>query len=118
MTKELLVISKSKSLVKEIYSVVRKLPKEEKYIIIPQILRSAISVPSNIAEGQQRSDKEFLRFLRIARGSLSEVKVQLEIIEDNYQSIINKESFIRIQGLINEIGKMTYGLMLKLKAHT
>jgi len=79
MINELSVISKSKRLVKLVYDLSKLLPKSEQYVLIPQMLRSAISIPSNLAEGQQRSDKEFIRFIRIARGSLSELKVEQEM---------------------------------------
>lgn len=113
MTEQLKVISKSRSLVKKIYEICKELPKEENYIIKPQILRASISVPSNIVEGQQRSDKEFIRFLSISRGSLEEVKIQLEIIKDNYGFDELIEPALE---LCDEIGKMTYRLMLRLKA--
>lgn len=113
--KELSVISKSKSLVRKVYKISYQLPESEKYILIPQILRAAISIPSNIVEGQQRTDKEFIRFITISRGSLFELKIQIEIIKDNYPDI-NSEILDDILHLINEIGKMTYGLMLKLKS--
>ena len=108
---ELKVISKSRSLVKEVYSLCKSLPNNEKYVLIPQICRAVISIPSNLVEGQQRTDREFIRFVNIARGSLEEVKIQLLIMEDLY--------FIKINNaykLCNEIGKMTYRLLLKLKA--
>lgn len=107
---ELKVISKSRELVKKIYILAKRLPSTEKYVLIPQMCRSAISVPSNIVEGQQRSDKEFIRFLNIARGSLEELRIQVKIVEDLYY--ISSPSII---SLIDEIGKMTYRLLLKLK---
>lgn len=110
---ELTVISKSKSFVYSIYKICRSLPKEEKYVMIPQILRSAISIPSNITEGQQKSRKEFIHHIKIARGSLSEAMVQLEIISEIYKLDIKD-----LISLGDEIGKMTYGLLLKLKTLT
>lgn len=109
--KELTVISKSKRLVSRVYEIARALPKSEQYVLIPQMLRSVISIPSNLAEGQQRTDKEFIRFINIARGSLFELKVQLEIVLDQYGLNIH-EAFEDI----DEIGKMTYGLLLKLRS--
>ena len=73
--RDLLVWQKSMLLVKEIYVFTIDFPKHEVYGLTNQIRRSAISVPSNIAEGHGReSPKEFARFLRIARGSLSELQ--------------------------------------------
>lgn len=75
MSNQLSVISKSKKLVNMVYKLCNELPRREEYIIIPQILRSAISVPSNIAEGSEKSKKDFIRYIRIARGSLRELDV-------------------------------------------
>jgi len=100
------VIEKSKYLVKIVYDISKKLPDQERYILIPQILRAAISIPSNISEGNQRGAKEFSHFLRIARGSLFELKFQIELIRDIYH--------IDVDGCLNmidEIGKMTHGLL-------
>ena len=68
------------ALVKSVYEVSRHFPAEERYGISSQIQRSAVSVPSNIAEGAARSGaREFAQFLNIARGSLSELETQLLI---------------------------------------
>ena len=64
-------------LVRCIYDQTRKLPQEEKYGLFQQIRRAAVSVPSNIAEGYARgTTKEFIRFLKIANGSLAELETQ------------------------------------------
>ena len=66
--------------VTEIYSVTKNYPAGEKFGIVSQMRRAAVSIPSNIAEGAARnSDKEFLYFLHIALGSLSELDTQLLI---------------------------------------
>jgi four helix bundle protein len=63
---------KSFSLVKKLYLLTKKFPTDEKYGLISQIRRSAVSIPANIAEGAGRkSDKEFINFLSMALGSLS-----------------------------------------------
>lgn len=71
--------------------------------------RAVISIPSNIAEGQGRvSDKEYINFLSISRGSLWELSTQIEICERlNY---INKEQTFKSRKLINEISKMLNSL--------
>ncbi len=77
---KLLVWQRSMELVKDVYTITKTFPKEELYGITSQIRRSAVSVPSNIAEGSQRtSDKEFSNFILIARGSLAELITQLLI---------------------------------------
>ena len=103
--KDLNVWKKSIDLVDIIYKVTKSFPKEELYCLTSQIRRSAISVPSNIAEGAARSSKkEFIQFLYIALGSLSELETQ--IIIANRQGYLNNlnsllENIKVIQKLIN-----------------
>jgi len=74
------VWKRSMDLVETIYKVSTQFPKEEIYGLTSQIRRSAVSVPSNIAEGAARkSDKEFIQFISIAMGSLSEVETQYQL---------------------------------------
>jgi four helix bundle protein len=78
--KDLKVWQESMDLVIQIYKLAENFPKHEIYGLSSQIRRAAVSIPSNIAEGAGRSgEKEFIRFLYIALGSLSEVETQLEI---------------------------------------
>lgn len=68
------------TLVKAVYEATQNFPKEETYGLASQLRRSAVSVPSNIAEGAARAgSKEFAQFLNVARGSLSELETQLII---------------------------------------
>ncbi|TVU87595.1 four helix bundle protein [Vreelandella titanicae] len=77
---ELRVWQQAMDLVEHIYRVTAEFPDEEKYGLTSQLRRAAVSVPSNIAEGAARgSTKDFVRFLFIARGSLSEIETQLLI---------------------------------------
>ncbi len=70
----------SMELVKTVYELTREFPKEEIYGLTSQVRRAAVSIPSNLAEGAARnSPKEFVQFLGIAKGSLSELETQLLI---------------------------------------
>ena len=81
--KELIVWKRAMELVVEAYGIARKLPKEENYVLADQIRRSAVSIPSNIAEGYGRgSPKDYARFLAIARGSRYELETQLILCVD------------------------------------
>lgn len=72
--KDLLVWQKGIALAKEIYMLTRRFPSDEKFGLIAQMRRAAVSVPSNIAEGQARNTRgEFLQFLGHAEGSLAEL---------------------------------------------
>ena len=109
--KDLDVWKKSIELVTEIYSITANFPNEEKYGIVSQIRRAAVSIPSNIAEGCARfSDKENLRFLDIARGSLAELETQL-IISKNL-GFIDSDNLIQ---KIYPIAQMLSGLKRHLK---
>ena len=78
--RDLDVWKKSVSLVTSIYEITKSFPKEEIYGLTNQIRRAAVSVPSNIAEGSARQgNKEFIQFLYIALGSLTELETQLII---------------------------------------
>ena len=75
--KDLDVWKKSMDLVVLIYDLTSKFPSDERFGLVSQMRRAAVSVPSNIAEGAARkSDKEFLQFISIALGSLSELETQ------------------------------------------
>jgi len=108
-----IVLNKSHSMVLKIYEMTMTFPKSETFGLISQIRRSAVSVPSNIAEGKARgSAKEFIRFLYIARGSLEEVKYQVLLSKDlNY---ISSEDYKEIDGLIHTVGRLLNGLINKL----
>ena len=81
--RDLLVWQKAKSLALQVYRATECLPKAEVFGLTAQIRRAAISVVSNIAEGQGRGSKrEFANFLCISRGSLLELQTQLEIAEE------------------------------------
>ena len=107
--RDLIVWQKAMDLTVEIYKIVKYLPKEETYALSDQIRRAAVSIPSNIAEGQGRiTAKEFIRFLSMAHGSLCELSTQIELCERlNYIEQSQTES---IHNQISEIAKMLYVL--------
>ena len=112
--KELIVWQKSMDLTIMVYKAVKQLPKEEIFSLSDQIRRAAISIPSNIAEGQQRlSGKEFIHFLSIAKGSLAELETQLMICERlNYMTSAQTKP---IMNLCIEISKMLNSLLKQLQ---
>ncbi|MDR0801034.1 four helix bundle protein [Fluviicola sp.] len=84
--RELKIWKESMALVKEVYALTSELPAEEKFGLISQINRCAVSVPSNIAEGSGRtSTKEFIHFLNIAISSSYELETQLILVENIFQ---------------------------------
>ncbi|MDX1963129.1 MAG: four helix bundle protein [Pirellulales bacterium] len=78
--RQLIVWQKSMDAVVKVYELTREFPNHELYCLTSQIRRAAISIPSNIAEGNARaSSKDYLNFLAIAQGSLAELETQLEL---------------------------------------
>ncbi|MBI4791467.1 MAG: four helix bundle protein [Deltaproteobacteria bacterium] len=112
--KELLVWQKSMALVTQIYPATASLPGNELYGLISQIRRSAVSIPTNIAEGYGRhATQDYIRFLKIARGSLFELQTLLEISRN--LSYIDTECFQKLIGTDNEIERMLTALIKKLQ---
>lgn len=111
--KELLVWQKAIKLVSIIYDTTKNFPPDERYGLLNQVRRSAVSIPSNIAEGHMRTtNKDFRQFLAIARGSCAELETQIVIA---YQlSYINKEIYDSLTLKIEEVSKMLSSLYSKL----
>lgn len=108
--KDLNVWQESIKLVTLIYEKTRLFPKDELYALSSQINRSAISIPSNISEGAAReSNKDYLRFLFIAQGSISELDTQL-IIAKNLNFLTGND-YAQIDRKLSEIRKMLVGLI-------
>ena len=108
--KDLNVWQNSIQLVKIIYELTTKFPSAELYGLTSQIKRAVISVPSNIAEGAARhSDKEFIHFLYIASGSLSEVETQIIIVFE--LMFINEKEKDTVINRINEVRAQLFGLI-------
>lgn len=111
---DLQVWRKSMDLVEEVYALVKNFPEDEKFGMINQIRRCAVSIPSNIAEGSGRnSKKEFAHFLSIATGSLFELNTQIQISEK--VGYIKNEKQEEIAANIDEIHRMLFGLIASLK---
>jgi four helix bundle protein len=111
--RELIVWQKAMDLVEMIYRVSRQFPREELYGLTSQIRRAAVSIPSNIAEGQARqSTAEFRNFLSIAQGSRAEVETQLMIAQR--LGYLSSQNATEILNLTEEIKRMIYSLTAKL----
>ena len=97
----------------EVYHLSAQLPKHETYGLTSQIQRSAVSVPSNIAEGHGRnSNKEFHHFLGVALGSLAELETQLILAQQ--VGYLTEELINPVLQISDEIGKMLKGLQKSL----
>lgn len=113
--KDLEVWQKAIAFVTDVYNQTGSFPKEELYGLVSQLRRSAVSIPSNIAEGAARqSNKEFIQFLYVALGSLMELDTQL-IIAKNL-NFLSDENLNDLQTKADEIGKMLSGLIKYRKA--
>ncbi len=100
------------ALVSAVYRVTQGFPKEELYGLSSQLRRSAVSIPSNIAEGAARQgSKEFAQFLNIAMGSISELETQLLIALDLGYLPENAPAF----ALVERVSKLVHGLQKHIK---
>ena len=112
--RDLQVWQRSMQLTIAVYRITRDFPRDELYELTSQIRRSAVSVPSNIAEGQGRtSNGEFRQFLSIARGSNCELQTPLEI--ERALGFGHSELLDEAEGLSHEVGRMIYALLESLK---
>ncbi len=110
--KELIVWQKSVDLVVDVYKMSKKLPAAEQYGLVSQMQRSAVSAPSNIAEGYRRNNrKEYAQFCCVALGSAAELETQLIITQRIYTNI---DCSLLIERAV-EIQKMLSALIAKLK---
>lgn len=99
---------------KEIYIAVKHLPSEERYGISDQMRRAAVSIASNIAEGQGRNSiKEFIHFLSIARGSVAELETQLILCIE--LGMLHKEMVYHIFDVLDKEGRMITSLISSLE---
>jgi four helix bundle protein len=113
--KDLIAWQKSMDLVSALHDATESFPKRETYSLTDQMRRAAVSVPSNIAEGQAHySDREFRYFLRRSRGSIAELETQILIARQrNYLSESQAAELLKrtaevsrvLSGLINALGQ-------------
>ena len=114
--KDLIVWEKSIEFVTEVYKITSTFPSEEKFGLVSQLRRAAVSIPSNVAEGAARNhDKEFIQFLSISLGSASEVETQLIICLN--LKFLSDEIYNKLNNEIVEIRKMLSGLLKSKKSH-
>ena len=100
-------------LVENIYTFVDNFPENEKFGLSSQITRSAVSIPSNIAEGASRvSEKDFARFLEISLGSSFELETQVRIA--NRRNYISEVDFLKVLEAIISLQKRIVGLRKKI----
>ena len=114
--RDLIVWQKSMTFVTEVYLITKSFPSTENFGLISQIRRSAISIPSNIAEGYGRkSTGDYIRFLQIAVGSLFELQTQIEIAFNllYIDKIIFDKSLIKT----SELDRMLFSLINKIKGN-
>ena len=120
--KDLIAWQRAMELVIEVYEATRTFPRSELYSLTNQMQRAAVSIPSNIAEGQAHfSRREFLHYLQHARGSLAELETQI-IIAGRLNYLTSQNS----QGLLqhsSDLGKIMNGLIASVRgqigqAHT
>jgi len=99
----------------ETYGLTKKFPDEEKYNLTSQIRRSAVSIPSNIAEGRYRgSKKDFLQFLRIAYSSGAELETQIEISKKI--GFLDEKEYDKVDDLLLQVMKMLNVIIRKMQS--
>ncbi|MEE2716702.1 MAG: four helix bundle protein [SAR324 cluster bacterium] len=110
---DLVVWQKAMAVVTEVYKTTAAFPDNEKFGLTSQMRRAAVSIPSNIAEGQGRmSSGEFKQFLGHARGSLYELETQLLICEN--MELIESQLAEQLQQQTKEVGRLLNGLLRSL----
>lgn len=115
--RELIVWQDAIKIAKTVYQLTGKFPKQEIYALADQLRRAAVSVPSNIAEGQARkSPGDFRRFLHIALGSLAEVDTQLILAQEF--GYLSKEDIDPMDMEIQNLRKKLYALINSLPSAT
>ena len=111
--RDLVVWQKGIALAREIYFLTKNLPADEKFGLVSQMRRAAVSVPSNIAEGQARhTTGEFIQFISHAEGSVAELDTQLTLCQD--LQLLDSQQTANAANLLDELRRMLNGLRRKL----
>jgi len=114
--RDLVVWQQAMALVADLYRLSERFPREEKYGLVQQLRRAAVSVPSNIAEGHGRDHLgDYLRHLSIANGSLMELETQVQIAA--ILGYVTKDQAARVLARAARVGKLLSGLTRALKEH-
>jgi four helix bundle protein len=113
--RELIVWQKALSLAVEVHQATEEFPKAERFGLVAQLRRAAVSVPSNIAEGSaRRTTRDFLAFLHVARGSLTEVETQLLIAQR--VGYLPENGYRTLESLCGEVGRLLTAVIAALRA--
>lgn len=111
---ELLVWQKAHQLALDVYRGTRQFPADERYGLVAQMRRAAISTPANIVEGHKRTSKrEFANFMSIANGSLEELKYYLRLAKD--LAYLSRQHVDQLYSLAEEVGRMLHGLKIHVR---
>jgi len=114
--KDLSVWQKAMELVEECYRATNSFPRSEEFGLKSQMRRAAVSIPSNIAEGNVRhASNDYCRFLAIALGSSAELETQIEVARR--LELIAEQDAVRLTQHCQEVGRMLYGLRFSIARH-
>lgn len=112
--RDLVAWQRARKLVKEVYLLTAAFPVGERFGLVSQMDRAAVSVPSNIAEGYGRATtQDYLHFLRIARGSAYELETQLVLAED--LGLCSQVESSKVGGTLQEVIRLLQGLIAALE---
>jgi len=110
--RDLIAWQKGMVLAREVYRHTRQMPGDERFGLTMQIRRAAVSIPSNIAEGHARQSRlDYLKFLRIARGSLAELMTQTELVWS--MEMLQRAPIL--ESLLQEQDRILQGLIVSLE---
>lgn len=112
--RDLVAWQKEMEMARSIYKITEQFPSQENFGLTTQLRRAAVSVSSNIAEGEGRgSRQDFIRFLYIAHGSLREAETQ--ILLAGSLEYVNSETVEQVMSLAGEVGRLIQGLIKSLR---